>query len=111
MLPEYILRMAVFKGARVKGIHLVNAVLALSLFGIVAGEFGLFKGLSVETRRVIGLTALGVNMAIAIYGVVAFHRIAWSAYLVLSVAGFVLVGATTPIVALWVVSKLLHGSA
>jgi hypothetical protein len=103
--------MAVFKGARVKGIHLINAVLALSLFGIIAGEFGLFKGLSFETRRVIGLTALGVNMAIAIYGVVAFHRIAWSAYLVLSVVGLVLMSAATPIVAVWLALKLLHGPA
>jgi hypothetical protein len=103
--------MAVFKGARVKGIHLINAVLALSLFGIIAGEFGLFKGLSFETRRVIGLTALGVNMAIAIYGVVAFHRIAWSAYLVLSVVGLVLMSAATPIVAVWLALKLLHGAA
>jgi hypothetical protein len=111
MLPEYILRMAVFKGARVKGIHLINAVLALSLFGIIAGEFGLFRGLSLETRWVIGLTEIGANMAIAIYGAVAFHRIAWSAYLVLSVAGFVLVSASTPIVAVWLALKLLHGAA
>jgi hypothetical protein len=103
--------MAVFRGARVKSIHLIIAILALSLFGIIAGEFGLFSRLSFETQRVIGLTEFSANMAIAIYGAVAFHRIAWSAYLVLSVAGFVLVGATTPIVALWLVSKLLHGPA
>jgi hypothetical protein len=95
----------------VKSIHLIIAVLALSLFGIIAGEFGLFSRLSLETQRVIGLTEVGVNMAIAIYGAVAFHRIAWSAYLVLSVAGFVLVSASTPIVALWLVSKVLHGPA
>jgi hypothetical protein len=68
--------MAVFRGARVKSIHLIIAVLALSLFGIVAGDLGLFSGLSLETRRVIGLTEFGANMAIAIYGAVAFHRIA-----------------------------------
>ena len=103
--------MAVFRGARVKSIHLIIAVLALSLFGIIAGEFGLFSRLSLETQRVIGLTEVGVNMAIAIYGAVAFRRIAWSAYLVLSIVGFVLVGATTAITAVWVVSKFLHGAA
>ena len=103
--------MAVFKGARVKSIHLIIAVLALSLFGIIAGDLGLFSRLSLETQRVIGLTEFGANMVITVYGAVAFHRIAWSAYLVLSVARFVLVGATTPIVALWLVSKLLHGPA
>ena len=103
--------MAVFRGARVKSIHLIIAILALSLFGIVASEFGLFSRLSLETQRVIGLTEFGANMAIAIYGAVAFHRIAWSAYLVLSIVGFVLVGATTAITAVWVVSKVLHGAA
>ena len=103
--------MAVFRGVRVKSIHLIIAVLALSLFGIVAGEFGLFSRLSLETQRVIGLTEFGANMAIAIYGAVAFHRIAWSAYLVVSIVGFVLVGATTAITAVWLVSTLLHGAA
>ncbi len=103
--------MAVFKGARVKSIHLIIAVLALSLFGIIAGDLGLFSRLSLETQRVIGLTEFGANMAIAINGAVAFHRIAWSAYLVLSVVGLVLVSASTPITAVWLVSKVLHGAA
>ncbi len=98
-------------GARVKSIHLIIAVLALSLFGIIAGDLGLFSRLSLETQRVIGLTEFGANMAIAIYGAVAFRRIAWSAYLVLSIVGFVLVSATTPITAVWLASKVLHGAA
>ena len=103
--------MAVFKGAGVKSIHLIIAVLALSVFGIIAGDLGLFSGLSLETRQVIGLTEFGANIAIAIYGAVAFHRIAWSAYLVLSIVGLVLVSAATPITAVWLVSKVLHGAA
>ena len=103
--------MAVFRDARVKSIDLIIAVLALSLFGIIAGDLGLFNRLSLETQRVIGLTEFGANMAIAICGAVAFHRIAWSAYLVLSVVGFVLVSAATPITAVWLVSKVLHGAA
>ena len=98
--------MAVFKGARVKSIHLIIAALAL-----IAGDLGLFTGLSLETRRVIGLTEFGANMVIAVYGAVAFHRIAWSAYLVLSIVGLVLVSAATPITAVWLVSKVLHGAA
>ena len=94
-----------------KGIHLIVAVLALSLFSVVSGDLGLFRGLSLETRRAIGLTEVGANMAIAIYGAVAFHRIAWSAYLVLSIVGLVLVSAATPITAVWLVSKVLHGAA
>jgi hypothetical protein len=110
MLPEYN-EWQSFRGAGVKSIHLIIAVLALSLFGIIAGEFGLFSGLSLETQRVIGLTEFGANMAIAIYGAMAFHRIAWSAYLVLSIVALVLVSATTPITAVWLISKVLHGAA
>jgi hypothetical protein len=95
------------KGARVKTIHLIIAVLALSLFGIVGSDFGLFSGLSLATARALGFIAFGANMAIGVYGVVISHRIAWSAYLALSVAGLVLVGATTPIVAVWLALKLL----
>jgi hypothetical protein len=90
-----------------KGIHLIVAVLALSLFSVVSGDLGLFRGLSLETRRAIGLIEFGANVAVAIYGAIAFHRIAWSAYLVLSVVGLVLVSAATPIVAAWLALKLL----
>lgn len=90
-----------------RSIHLIIAILALSLFGIVTGDLRLFSGLSLDARRTIGLIAFGANVAIGIYGAVNSHRIAWSAYLVLSVVGLVLVGATTPIVALWLALKLL----
>jgi hypothetical protein len=91
----------------VTNISLILAVLALSLFGIASSIFGFFSGLSLEAQRAIGLTAFGANMAVGIFGALISHRVAWSAYLVLSVAGLVLVGATTPIVALWLASKLL----
>jgi hypothetical protein len=91
----------------VKSIHLIIAVLALSLLSMVTSYLGLFAGLSFETMRLIGLTEVGANVAVAIYGAVVFHRIAWSIYLVLSVVGLVLLGAATPIVAVWSALKLL----
>jgi hypothetical protein len=91
----------------VRTIYLIIAVLALSPFGIVASHFGLFSALSIDVRRAIGLTEFAANMAIGIYGAVNSHRIAWSAYLVLSVAGLVLLSASTPIIALWLALKLL----
>jgi hypothetical protein len=48
-------------------------------------------------------------MAVGIYGAFSSHRIAWGAYLVFSVAGLVLAGAMTPIVALWLALKLYVG--
>ena len=64
-----------------RGIHLIIAILALSLFGIVTGDLRPFSGLSLDARRAIGLIAFGTNVAIDIYGAVNSHRIAWSAYL------------------------------
>ena len=93
--------------ARIRTIYLIIAVLALSLFGIVKGDFGHFSGLSIDIRRAIGLTMFAGNIAIAIYGVVNSNRIGWSAYVVFSVAGLLLIGASTPIVALWLALKLL----
>ncbi len=90
-----------------RNIHLIIAILALSLFGIVTRDLRVFRCLSLDARLAIGLIEFGSNAAIGIYGAVKFHRIAWSAYLILSVAGFVLVSATTPIVALWATLELL----
>jgi|NGEPerStandDraft_6_1074524.scaffolds.fasta_scaffold111197_1 hypothetical protein len=91
----------------VKGNQLIIAVLALSLFCIISGELRFFLGLPLNVRWVIGLTEFGANLLIGIYGVATSYRIAWSAYLVLSVVGFVMVSAATPISALWLTLKLL----
>jgi hypothetical protein len=57
------------------------------------------------------MTEFGANFAFGIYGVATSHRIAWSAYLVLSVAGLVMMSAATPISALWLTLKLLQNQA
>jgi len=90
-----------------KAIYLVVAILALSLFVMVAGEFKVFSGLSIDARREIGLVTFVANLGIGLYGAIRFHRIAWSAYLVFSVVGLLLLSASTPIVALWLALKLL----
>ena len=95
------------QGGRMRNIHLIIAILALSLFGIVTSESSLPSWFSVDVRRAIGFTTLATNFAIGIYGAIGSHRIAWCAYLALSVAGLLLVGASTPINALWLASKLL----
>ena len=64
-----------------RGIHLIIAILALSLFGIITGDLRPFSGLSLNARRAIGLIAFGTNVAIDIYGAANSLLIAWSAYL------------------------------
>lgn len=96
--------------AGVKNIHLIIAVLLLSLFGIASSDFQLFNGLSLDTRRVIGLLAFAANAAVALYGAIRSYRIAWLGYLVLSCLGLISVGASTPIVALWLALKLVNGA-
>ncbi len=91
----------------VRTIYLVIAVLVLGLVGIVASDLQLFDGLSFDVRRILGWNAFGANLIVGIYGAIVSNRIAWIGYLVLSVAGLLLMGATTPIVALWLALKLL----
>ena len=88
-------------------IHLIIAILALSLFGIVTSESSLSSRFSVDVRRAIGFTTFAANLAIGIYGAIGSDRIAWCAYLAVSVAGLLLLGASTPINALWLALKLL----
>ena len=90
-----------------KNIYLIIVVLLLSLFGIASSDFQLFPGLSLDTRRIIGFLTFGANAAVALYGAMRSHRFSWIGYFVLSCVGLILVGATTPIVALWLTLKLL----
>jgi hypothetical protein len=91
----------------VKGAQLIIAVLALSLFCIISSELRLFGWLPLYVQWVIGMTEFGANLAFGMYGVTTSHRIAWSAYVLLSLVGLVLVSAATPISALWLMLKLL----
>jgi hypothetical protein len=91
----------------VKCVHLILAVLALSLFCIISSELRIFRWLPLHVQWLIGMAEFGANLAFGIYGVATSHRIAWSTYLILSVAGLVLVSAATPISALWLTLKLL----
>ena len=90
-----------------KNIYLIIAVLLLSLFAIASSDFQLFHGLSLDTRRTIGLLTFGANAAVALYGAMRSYRIAWIGYLVLSCVGLILIGGSTPISALWLALKLL----
>jgi hypothetical protein len=50
-----------------------------------------------------------LNIATAVAGWWTAHRAAWMVYLILSIAGTVLIGAATPINALWQFGMILWG--
>jgi hypothetical protein len=86
---------------RPRDIHLVTAVLVLSVAVIVENEIRLAGHLGFTAGRVAVYLAIAVNAAIAFLGLFGPHRIAWLAYLIVSAVGTVLIGAATPIVALY----------
>jgi hypothetical protein len=49
----------------------------------------------------------GMNMAVGIWGAILSHRVLWITYLLFSRVAFVMVSAATPLVGMWLASKLL----
>jgi hypothetical protein len=93
----------------IRTIHLIIAVLTVTVLGqiLVAlrlGGYSLF-GLDFALSWLLILS----NLAVAVAGWWTPYRVAWMIYLVLSIAGLVLIGAATPVNALWLVGLLFLG--
>lgn len=95
MTPRIIVTM------RPRDIHLVAAVLSLSFAVIAENELRVAGHVSLTAGRVAAYLAIAVNVAITLLGLFGLHRMAWLAYLIVSAVGTVLIGAATPIVALY----------
>jgi hypothetical protein len=92
---------------QVRGILLLIGVLALGVLAVVLNELNLADHLSFETHRLLVYLVFLINATIAIVGMWTSHRIPWAAYLILSIACFTLVGASTPISGFWILAKVL----
>jgi hypothetical protein len=88
-------------------LHLIIAIVLLSLVMLAQGELRSAGYLSFEASRVIAYIGVGLNAIMAVLGMRIAHRMAWIAYLIVSVAGVVLIGAVTPINALVLLSHFL----
>ncbi len=90
-------------------LHLILAVVAISLLGEVLVVLRLAGYLPFGTGIILAYLLALSNCGIAIAGWWTPNRVAWMIYLVLSLAGFVLIGAVTPITAVWLLGLLFFG--
>jgi hypothetical protein len=94
---------------RLRSAHLIVAVLVIALLAHFALELRLRGLLAGEIAFVLAYLFILLNIATAIAGWWTAHRAAWMVYLILSIAGTVLIGAATPINALWQFGMILWG--
>jgi hypothetical protein len=89
---------------------LILAVIVISVAIIIASWLGDYASWSLRTRQINGYSAFGLNCATAILGIWTRHRAAWLAYLVVSIAVFILISASTPLSGLWIMTMILFDS-
>ncbi len=91
---------------RLRTPHLAIAVLVISALAHFALELRM-RGLAAGVLSfVLAYLFILLNLAVAIAGWWTAQRAAWIVYFVLSVAGTVLIGAATPLNALWLLILL-----
>jgi hypothetical protein len=89
-----------------RSLRLLILVLVLGAVAIVSNELRLAGYQSNETARLAAYAIFVFNTAAAIAGLWTAHRGGWLAYAFLSLACTLLIGASTPISALWTFAKL-----
>jgi hypothetical protein len=91
----------------VRASHLIIAVLLLGALAILLNAPSLGDYLPFDTHRIFVYFVFLINTVIAIIGLWTPHRAAWLTYLIASLTCLLLIGASTPISALWIFAKLL----
>ncbi|WP_055036494.1 hypothetical protein [Blastochloris viridis] len=74
-------------------------VILLSAVLIAATEARGIGLLASPLPMAIPYAVAALNLAVAVAGLWTRHKLGWSLYLIASLAGFILIGATTPITA------------
>jgi hypothetical protein len=87
----------------VRSSHLIIAALVISAAAIGVHEW---DELSFDVTRFAAYAAFFLNAAVGIAGLWTAHRFAWVGYLLVSIAGMVLIGSPTPVSALWLLTEL-----
>jgi hypothetical protein len=89
---------------------LIVAVIVISAAIIAVTQLAEYASWSLRTRQITGYSAFGLNCVIAILGFWTRHRRAWMVYLVVSVATFFLISASTPLSGLWILLIVVFDS-
>ena len=83
------------------------AAVALGVVAVIVTELRLGGAYGDGAGRLVGLAIFFANIAVAMYGIWRRQRVGWVVYLILSLALMVLIGANTPISAMWTMAKFL----
>ena len=81
----------------IRTVHLIIAVVALTIVGEISLVLWLRGAQAPATGMIIGYVLIALNLGVGIAGLWTRHRMAWMAYLALSVVSTVLLGAVTPL--------------
>lgn len=90
----------------VQSIHLIIAVVALTILGDISIAFGLAGYQSFETGIAVAYLLILANISIAIAGLFTRHRAAWLGYLIVSIALTILIGVVTPLSVFGLLTRL-----
>jgi hypothetical protein len=93
----------------VRSIHLILAVLLITVVAQILVQLRLAAVLPATLDFVLAWFLILLNFVIAIAGWWTAHRLAWMIYLLLSIAGVVLIGAATPLSAVVLLRQLWWG--
>jgi hypothetical protein len=97
------------RGRSIRSVHLVLAVLLITVVAQILVQLRLMAMLPAGLDFLLVWFLILLNLAIAIAGWWTAHRIAWMLYLLLSIAGLVLIGAATPLAAVLLLRELWWG--
>jgi len=93
----------------VRSVHLILVILLITLVAQILVQLRLAAVLAHTFDFVLVWFLILLNFAIAIAGWWTAQRVAWTVYLLLSVAGLVLIGAATPLAAVLLLRQYWWG--
>jgi hypothetical protein len=93
---------------QLRSFHLIVAIVVISLLAEVSHQLSSARYYSFESGILLAYILIFLNAAIAVAGLLwTPHHAAWTAYLVVSVALTVLIGAVTPLSVIGIAARLL----
>ena len=90
---------------RIRSTHLIIAIVVISVLAEVS--YYTLSGWAFENHVNVVYLLIFLNTVIAVAGLWTVHRAQWIAYLVISAALTILVGAVTPLSALGILARVL----
>jgi hypothetical protein len=89
--------------------HLAFVIVLLSASIILVAQFRMAHQLTLGTALILAYVVFFSNIAVAIVGMFTPRRVSWVFYMVVSVAGMLLLSEPTPLTAVWTLFRVATG--